>query len=199
MRIDSTGKLSITESAQGIQIGPDVAAYTIKRDSGGLLNFNATQSNFNGYIFDTADGERMRINSSGNLLVGTQTVVAQSTFYGQVATGTGAAIGIIDNEGDQATIGLTTAGNLYIKAEDGEVYAIDSSNNATVLSPHNFSLIPDGPSEELAWSYYSERKETTEDLNDPSAPTKKINVDMARVVRLVEQLSGETLIYTSED
>ena len=28
---------------------------------------------------------------------------------------------------------------------------------------------------------------------------KKINVDMTRVVRLVEQLSGETLIYTSED
>jgi hypothetical protein len=67
MRIDSSGKLSITASDQGIQIGPDIAAYTIKRDSSGLLNFRATQANFNGYIFDTVDGERMRITSAGNV------------------------------------------------------------------------------------------------------------------------------------
>jgi hypothetical protein len=71
MGIDSSGKLSLTASDQGIQIGPDIAAYTIKRDSNGLLNFRATQANFNGYIFDTVDGERMRIDSSGNVGIGT--------------------------------------------------------------------------------------------------------------------------------
>jgi len=67
MRIDSSGKLSLTASDQGIQIGADIAAYTIKRDGSGLLNFRATQTNFNGYIFDTVDGERMRITSSGRV------------------------------------------------------------------------------------------------------------------------------------
>ena len=71
MRIDSNGKLLISTSEQGIQIGQDIAAYTIKRDSSGLLNFRATQTNFNGYIFDTVDGERMRIDSSGNVGIGT--------------------------------------------------------------------------------------------------------------------------------
>jgi len=75
MRIDSSGKISISASDQGIQIGPDVAAYTIKRDSNGLLNFRATQSGFNGYVFDTADGERLRIDSSGN-----------GTFFGSTFT-----------------------------------------------------------------------------------------------------------------
>ena len=80
MRIDSSGKLSITASDQGIQIGPDIAAYTIKRDSSGLLNFRATQATFNGYIFDTVDGERMRIDSSGRVGIGTS---SPSSYYAQ--------------------------------------------------------------------------------------------------------------------
>ena len=97
MRIDSSGKLSLTASDQGIQIGPDIAAYTIKRDSGGLLNFRATQTNFNGYIFDTVDGERMRIDSSGNLLVGTTNPIAANAKINIQIADQGMAIKALNN------------------------------------------------------------------------------------------------------
>ena len=62
---------------------------------------------------------------------------------------------------------------------------LDESGNHTTLSPHNFSLIEDGPSEEMAWSYYSERG------------GKKINADMTMALRLLEGLTGEKLVYTT--
>ena len=64
-----------------------------------------------------------------------------------------------------------------------ELRVRDEAGNITTLSPHNFSLSP--RSEPLSWSYYSE---------NPNLG-KRINVDMLRVVRLIEQLSGETLIF----
>ena len=64
-----------------------------------------------------------------------------------------------------------------------ELKVRDEAGNVTTLSPHNFSLIPDGASEEMAWAYYSERD------------GKKINVDMLKLARMVESLTGEKLIY----
>jgi hypothetical protein len=64
-----------------------------------------------------------------------------------------------------------------------ELTVVDAAGNRTVLSPHNFSLIPEGPSEPLAWSYYSEQGDKT------------INVDMLKMARLLEQLTGEKLVY----
>ena len=60
---------------------------------------------------------------------------------------------------------------------------IDEAGNATVLTPHNFSGIPGGPSEDMAWSYHSRRD------------GKTISVDMLRVVRLLEELTGEKLVF----
>ena len=62
----------------------------------------------------------------------------------------------------------------------------DEAGNITTLSPHNFSLIGT-PSEAMAWSFYSE--------NDHG----KINVDMLRMVRLVEGMSGQKLVHTEAD
>jgi hypothetical protein len=59
----------------------------------------------------------------------------------------------------------------------------DEAGNVTTLSPHNFALIPGGPSEPMAWAYYSERA------------GHRINVDMLRLARLVERLAGEKLVY----
>ena len=64
-----------------------------------------------------------------------------------------------------------------------ELKVIDEAGNRTVLSPHNFSLIPEGASEPLAWSYYSEQGD------------RAINVDMLKMARLLEQITGEKIVY----
>ena len=70
--------------------------------------------------------------------------------------------------------------------DGGEMHVKDSLGNDTQISPHNFSLIPEGPSEPMAWSYYSQ--------NGGS----KINVDMLKMARLLEKLTGEKLVYTEQ-
>jgi len=87
------------------------------------------------------------------------------------------------------TSGLTNSTVLLNRS--GELYAVDSSHNNTQITPHNWGLISSGPSEELAWTYYSQRPNPSN-----SEQIQTINVDMAKVVRKVEDLVGEKLIYT---
>lgn len=68
-------------------------------------------------------------------------------------------------------------------AASSELRVRDEAGNVTTLSPHNFSLIPEGPSEDMAWSYYSERGD------------RKVNIDMMKLARAVERLTGEKLVY----
>jgi hypothetical protein len=91
------------------------------------------------------------------------------------------------NNGVAPVASPANAVQLYAQDVSGssELRVRDEAGNVTTLSPHNFSLVPGGASEELAWSYYSERA------------GRAVNVDMLRVVRLVEALSGETLVYQS--
>ena len=59
-------------SADQLRLGNDPHYYKIGRNSvSGPLEFYGTQSGVTGYVFGGVDGERMRIDSSGNLLVGT--------------------------------------------------------------------------------------------------------------------------------
>jgi len=85
-----------------------------------------------------------------------------------------------------APTGSVTDG-IVLYAEDvsssSELKVRDEAGNVTTLSPHNFELIPEGPSEDMAWSYYSERD------------GKRINVDMLKAIRLLEKLSGEKLVH----
>ncbi len=71
-------------------------------------------------------------------------------------------------------------------AASSELKVRDEAGNITTLSPHNFSLIGT-PSEPMAWSFYSENEHG------------KINVDMLRMVRLVEEMSGQKLVHTEAD
>ena len=88
------------------------------------------------------------------------------------------------------TPGSTVTNGVQLFAEDvsssSELKVRDEAGNITTLSPHNFELIPDGPSEDLAWSYYSQRD------------GKTINVDMLKALRVLEQISGEKLVYIEE-
>ena len=81
---------------------------------------------------------------------------------------------------------LPVATNTYKVGATYELRVFDSAGNATVFSPHNFSKIPNGASEEMAWSFYSERH------------GKYVNVDMMKVVRLVESLTEEQLVFIGE-
>lgn len=76
---------------------------------------------------------------------------------------------------------------VVLYAEDAsnssELRVRDEAGNVTPLSPHNFDLIPEGPSEDMAWAYYSERD------------GKRINIDMLKAIRVLERLSGETLVH----
>ena len=59
---------------------------------------------------------------------------------------------------------------------------MDAGGNTTTLSPHNFSLVE--RSEPMAWSMYSAN----------AFVGKEINVDMLRVVRKLEELTGESFV-----
>lgn len=137
---------------------------------------------------------RVTIDSDGRLLRGTTTAVAQATFKGTGGTGVSAMIGCVDENGSVGTIGISNAGNFILKAENAEVLVSDSAGNSTTVSPHNFEMIPDGASEDMAWAFYSRNGDIEDDFDN----TKFIAVDITKVVRTVENLTGEKLIYTGK-
>ena len=83
------------------------------------------------------------------------------------------------------------ANGVQLYAQDvsssSELRVRDEAGNVTTLSPHNFRLIPGGASEPLAWAYYGERDGVA------------INVDMLKLARWVEKLSGDKLVYTNQN
>ena len=117
----------------------------------------------------------MTLDASGNLLLGGTSAGASSAASLAIFNGT-------------APTGSVTNG-IILYAEDvsssSELKVRDEAGNVTTLSPHNFSLIPEGPSEDMAWAYYSEKG------------GKRINVDMLKLARMVEKLTGEKLVYES--
>jgi hypothetical protein len=70
---------------------------------------------------------------------------------------------------------------IQLWSQSGELRVMDAALHVTTLSPHNFSMMP--ASEPMAWSFYSENPQLH----------KKISVDMLRLTRVVERISGERL------
>lgn len=116
------------------------------------------------------------VQNDGNVRLGSSSAPASATNTLTITNGT-------------APTGNVTNG-VALYSEDvsasAELKVRDEAGNITTLSPHNFSLIPDGPSEEMAWAYYSEKDGTA------------VNVDMLKLARLVEELTGEQLVYIQE-
>jgi hypothetical protein len=115
----------------------------------------------------------MRIDASGNVLIGGTATPASAT----------ASLAIFN--GIAPTGSVTNGVVLYAEdvSSSSELKVRDEAGNVTTLSPHNFDLIPEGPSEDMAWSYYSERD------------GKRINVDMLKAIRLLESITGEKLVH----
>jgi len=101
---------------------------------------------------------------------------------GQTSFGTSAAKVLAIGNGTAPSTSIADGVQLY--AEDvtssSELKVRDEAGNITTLSPHNFSLVD--KSEDMAWSFYSEKD------------SMAINVDMLRVIRALEKLTGEQYV-----
>jgi hypothetical protein len=126
--------------------------------------------------------------TAGNAITFTQalTLDANRNLLLNGTTAGASSVGTFAIFNGTAPTGSVTDG-VILYAEDvstsSELKVRDEAGNVTTLSPHNFELIPEGPSEDMAWSYYSERD------------GKRINVDMLKAIRLLEKLSGEKLVH----
>lgn len=112
MRIDSSGRIGIGTSSPGaalhiesssadaakLRIGFDSPRYydifRKSSDGTGFLNFYGSQTGYTGYVFGGVDGERMRIDSSGRLLINNSSstngkvVIEDTSFQVSLETGT---------------------------------------------------------------------------------------------------------------
>jgi hypothetical protein len=129
-----------------------------------------------------------RIGPSGNYLNTANVYTAGNILMGGTTTATSATKTFHLYNGTVPSASITDGVLLYSEdvAASAELKTRDEAGNVTVLSPHNFSGIPQGKSEEMAWAFYSERD------------GKYINVDMLKLARIVENITGEKLVYIGE-
>jgi hypothetical protein len=181
MKVQSDGKILVgasgsadaSWSVSGISSFGDGAAATPSLAHKGDLDTGMWFPAADTVAWSTGGVERERLDSNGNRGIGT-------TSFGSSAA---KVLGI----GNGTPPGSSPADMVQLYAEDvsssSELKVRDEAGNITTLSPHNFSLIGEGPSEEMAWSYFSERD------------GRRINVDMLKAIRVLERLSGEKLVH----
>lgn len=140
--------------------------------AGGSINFQTSDAGSTGATLQTLT-TKMTILANGNIGFNTTSFGTDAAKVLSIGNGTAPSASIADGV------------QLYAEDEtdSSELKVRDEAGNVTTLSPHNFSLIPEGPSEDLAWSYYSKRD------------GKEINVDMLKTIRKVEELTGEKLVF----
>ena len=188
--INFTGQQSSFKCQDQISIGASrvsaatVALYMYPQGTGGA--FSGTLST------DTAGkvrltGNSVQLKSGLNLDVNNDVNVPNNLLIGTSAVATGAYGTLVIANGVAPTSSVLNSIILYAEdvASSSELKVRDEAGNVTTLSPHNFSGCG-GPSEEMAWSYYSERN------------GKFVNIDMMKLARLLEKLTGEKLVYIGD-
>lgn len=140
---------------------------------------------------NTADNQMTIQNAifgSGNNGSGTSLSGGNIGFYA-TTWGTSAAHVISIGNGTAPSTSIVDGVQLYAEdvSSSSELKVRDEAGNVTTLSPHNFSLIE--KSEAGAWSHYSEY------TNPKTGEREAVNVDMLKLARLIEQLTGEKLVY----
>jgi len=116
--------------------------------------------------------ERVRIDSTGNVLIG------------GTATPTSSVGNLCLFNGTAPAASVTNGVVLYAQdVSTSELKVRDEAGNIATLSPHNFDLLGDR-SEDMAWSYSCKN----------AFVGKEIAVDMTKVIRALEKLTGEEYI-----
>jgi hypothetical protein len=137
------------------------------------------------YIEGAPTGITPATASYGIWLDAGQTRLDGNLLVGGAAAGTSATSTLALFNG--TVPGSSPADGIQLYAEDvaasSELKVRDEAGNILTLSPHNFTGIPQGRSEDMAWALYAEKDGTY------------INVDMLKLARLVEKLTGEKLVY----
>lgn len=186
------GNVRLNGSSSGFIVNnranPTAAVITIYGPDGNGINFF---SSFDAFRFKT-DGEFLAntatdngaftiqnngsMYNSGNILIGGTSVATSATTTLHLFNGTIPSASVTDG--------------VLMYSEDvassAELKARDEAGNIATLTPHNFTGIPGGRSEEMSWAFYSERD------------GKYVNVDMLKLARLVEKITGEKIVYIGD-
>jgi hypothetical protein len=205
-----TNNLAV-EGDLGIGIVPDTRLHVVESDGGSnIAKFNNSTNDRTTYInqwgdlyIDSAAGvytnkleaisgsidvnSDLELDWSLKLLESAETT---TNLLGVGATSYGSADKAIaiGNAGTVPSSSITDGVLLYAEdvSDSSELKVRDEAGNVTTLSPHHFELA--SKSEPMAWSFYSENHNIG----------KKINVDMLKIVRLLEDLTGEKLVYIAD-
>jgi len=157
---------------------------------GNKFTVNSTSANQASIQYDASTRLQISVAGSGLATFLTDNSAACS-FTNKVGIGTTAPATTLEVDGiltmeDVSNPSEGVSGHAQMFSNSGEMKVNDASGNITTISPHNFELIPEGASEDMAWSHHSVKG------------NKKVNVDMMKLARLVEKLTGEKLVYTEE-
>lgn len=175
---DTQGRLVLTSDGR-LNWGPGNAAQdtTLRRTGTGVLTLDGS----------LIPGTDLTYNL-GSTAARWSNVFSGNVGVGATAFGTSAANVLAIAGSTAPTTSITDGIQLFAVDVAGshELRVRDEAGNVTTLSPHNFSLIPEGRSEDLAWAFYSERNGLA------------INADMTKALRLLEDLSGEQLVYLQD-
>ena len=140
------------------------ADYSSAGNRDGNIQFITNRSN--------TETEAMRISSDGNVGIGASSFGTNAVSVLGIANGTVPA--------------SSPANMVQLYAEDvstSELKVRDEAGNVSTLSPHNFELLGER-SETMAWSYAAKNVFVG----------KEVAVDMMKVIRSLEKLTGETFI-----
>ncbi|XLQ19940.1 MAG: SPRY domain-containing protein [Candidatus Moraniibacteriota bacterium] len=181
---DSDG-LTMTSDIIDMNGTTDYVELWVNNGGGTIIGGTIYQTKFSGSLIDsgTSSASSLWTQTGNNIAYTSGNVGIGSSNYGTNADN----ILTISNS-IAPTTSIVNGIQLFAVDQSGshELRVRDEAGNTTTLSPHNFSTIPGGESEELAWSYYSEKD------------NKSINVDMTKTVRLIEKLTGQQLIYITD-
>jgi len=130
--------------------------------------------------------------AGGVSIQGGVSIASGITISGGVTTLSGVSVGSgVTVGGTQSASGVTvwfgSEGAAIYKdmSANGELQALNDNGDLTQLTSHRFDMFSPDPNEPYPWSFSAQN----------SILGKRINVDLAKLARIVEAMSGESIIY----